>query len=106
MLGSCLRALVRGRLASARKEAQLQQLRFLNLHEYQVRNIFISTSDKGAPTLGSPHAFTIAAFVYVCSDIPSMRPVMSGHEISATVSDMLLYGQAFNQSRRNSGMVV
>lgn len=36
MLGSCLRALARGSLAAAGKEAQLQQLRFLNLHEYQV----------------------------------------------------------------------
>ena len=35
MLGSCLRALARGRLVAAGREAQLQQLRFLNLHEYQ-----------------------------------------------------------------------
>ena len=35
MLGSCLRALARSRLAAAGRGAQLQQLRFLNLHEYQ-----------------------------------------------------------------------
>ena len=35
MLGSCLRALARSRLVAAGREAQLQQLRFLNLHEYQ-----------------------------------------------------------------------
>ena len=35
MLGSCLRALARGGLVAAGREAQLQQLRFLNLHEYQ-----------------------------------------------------------------------
>ena len=35
MLSSCLRALARSRLVAAGREAQLQQLRFLNLHEYQ-----------------------------------------------------------------------
>ncbi|CAK0781908.1 hypothetical protein CVIRNUC_005503 [Coccomyxa viridis] len=39
MLGSCLRALARGRLVAAGREAQLQQLRFLNLHEYQSSEI-------------------------------------------------------------------
>ena len=61
MLGSCLRALARSRLAAAGKEAQLQQLRFLNLHEYQVGDLSSNDWRRGATMLADPQALT---FVY------------------------------------------
>lgn len=36
MLASCLRAAARAAQASTKNHAQLQHLRFLNIHEYQV----------------------------------------------------------------------
>jgi len=58
MLGSCLRALARSRLAAAGKEAQLQQLRFLNLHEYQVGDLSSNNWRRGASMLADPQALT------------------------------------------------
>ena len=58
MLGSCLRALARSRLAAAGKEAQLQQLRFLNLHEYQVGDLSSNDWRRGATMLAEPQALT------------------------------------------------
>lgn len=69
MLGSCLRTLARSRLAAAGKEAQLQQLRFLNLHEYQVGNFSSNDWRRGATILADPQALT---FVYK-NHVPALR---------------------------------
>lgn len=65
MLGSCLRALARGRLVAAGKEAQFQQLRFLNLHEYQVREIIYAEEDRHAGISAEPPSIVMKATISV-----------------------------------------